>query len=91
MSARLTPALVVAAALLLAACGEGAAPTTSAAPGSVTSPEYLAFREQPTACGAEAPAAAKSLCEDRFEAFGSAGQAACIQPLPLDRMALRYR
>jgi len=38
-----------------------------------------------------ATAAAKSLCEDRFEAFGSAGQAACIQPLPLDRMALRYR
>ena len=36
-------------------------PTPSAAPGSVTSPEYLAFREQPTACGAEAPAAAKSL------------------------------
>ena len=37
-----------------------------------------------------ATAAAKSLCEDRFEAFASAGQAARIKPLPLEKMALRY-
>jgi cyclophilin family peptidyl-prolyl cis-trans isomerase len=48
-------ALVAAAALLTAACGGEAAPGTSAAPGTVANAEYLAFRAQPTACGAEAP------------------------------------
>jgi fructose-bisphosphate aldolase class II len=37
-----------------------------------------------------ATAAAQSLCRERFEAFGSAGQAAQIRPLPLEKMALRY-
>jgi fructose-bisphosphate aldolase class II len=37
-----------------------------------------------------ATAAARSLCRERFEAFGSAGQAARVKPLPLDKMALRY-
>ena len=37
-----------------------------------------------------ATAAARSLCEERFEAFGSAGQAPRIRPLPLEKMALRY-
>lgn len=30
------------------------------------------------------------LCRDRFEAFGTAGQAAKIRPVPLDEMARRY-
>jgi len=34
--------------------------------------------------------AARSLCTTRFEAFGSAGRAASIKPVPLDRMADRY-
>jgi len=33
-----------------------------------------------------AVAAARELCRQRFEAFGSAGQAAGIRPLPLERM-----
>ena len=38
----------------------------------------------------EATAAARSVCKQRFEAFGCAGQAARIKPVPLDRMAQRY-
>jgi fructose-bisphosphate aldolase, class II len=34
--------------------------------------------------------AARSLCKTRFEAFGSAGRAASIKPVSLDRMAERY-
>jgi fructose-bisphosphate aldolase class II len=37
-----------------------------------------------------ATAAAKSVCKDRFEAFGSAGKANMIKVIPLDRMATRY-
>ena len=39
---------------------------------------------------AEATKAARGLCRERFEAFGSAGQAAALAPLPLERMAARY-
>ena len=39
----------------------------------------------------EAAAAAKDLCRLRFEAFGCAGQASRIRPVPLERMAERYR
>jgi fructose-bisphosphate aldolase, class II len=39
---------------------------------------------------ADATAAARALCKSRFEAFGSAGQASRITPLPLDTMAERY-
>jgi fructose-bisphosphate aldolase, class II len=35
--------------------------------------------------------AAQDICQARFEAFGSAGQASRIKPLPLDKMADRYR
>jgi fructose-bisphosphate aldolase class II len=38
----------------------------------------------------EATAAARSLCKARFEAFGSAGQARRLEPVPLERMAIRY-
>jgi len=38
----------------------------------------------------DATAAARSLCKQRFEAFGSAGQAPRIKPLPLEKMAARY-
>jgi len=73
-SARAMPprlALVLAAAaLLLAACRDEAEPTTTVAPGSISTAAYLAFREQPTACGAEAPPAA---AEMSFEAPGDAG------------------
>lgn len=34
--------------------------------------------------------AARSVCKDRFEAFGSAGQASKIKVIPLDAMAARY-
>jgi fructose-bisphosphate aldolase class II len=34
--------------------------------------------------------AARGICKERFEAFGSAGQAAKIAPLPLETMAQRY-
>ncbi len=37
-----------------------------------------------------ATAAAKKICRDRFEAFGSAGHASRIKPVSLDRMASRY-
>ena len=39
---------------------------------------------------AEATKAARALCRERFEAFGSAGQAERIAPLPLERMAARH-
>jgi fructose-bisphosphate aldolase class II len=38
----------------------------------------------------EAMAAARALCKQRFEAFGSAGKAPRIKPLPLEKMAARY-
>jgi fructose-bisphosphate aldolase, class II len=38
----------------------------------------------------QATAAAQEICRSRFEAFGSAGQAGRIKPVPLDRMADRY-
>jgi fructose-bisphosphate aldolase class II len=37
-----------------------------------------------------ATAAARELCKTRFEAFGCAGQAPRIKPVPLDKMAARY-
>ena len=37
-----------------------------------------------------ATAAAREICKARFEAFGCAGQAARIGPLPLEKMAERY-
>jgi len=39
----------------------------------------------------DATAAAKEICKARFEAFGSAGQASKIRPLPMDKMAERYK
>jgi fructose-bisphosphate aldolase class II len=38
----------------------------------------------------DATAAARDLCRARFEAFGCAGQAPRIKPLPLEKMAARY-
>jgi fructose-bisphosphate aldolase, class II len=40
---------------------------------------------------AEANKAAQSICKARFEAFGCAGQAAKIKPIPLDVMAEHYK
>ncbi len=37
-----------------------------------------------------ATAAAREICKTRFEAFGCAGQASRIRPLPLEKMADRY-
>src|SRR5262249_49288186 len=37
-----------------------------------------------------ATAAAKDICRARFVAFGCAGQASRIKPLPLEKMAARY-
>ncbi len=39
----------------------------------------------------DATAAAREVCQARFEAFGSAGRAAGIKVVPLERMAERYR
>jgi fructose-bisphosphate aldolase class II len=38
----------------------------------------------------EAVAAARAVCRDRFQAFGCAGMASRIRPVPLERMAERY-
>ena len=38
----------------------------------------------------DATAAARELCKERFEAFGCAGQAPRIRPVPLEKMASRY-
>ena len=38
----------------------------------------------------EAKKAARGIVRDRFEAFGCAGQAASIKPVPLERMVSRY-
>lgn len=62
--------VLIALALALAACGGDAAPATTLPAGAVASPEYLAFREQPTACGAEAPPPARALT---FAEPGDAG------------------
>lgn len=40
---------------------------------------------------AEASKAAQGICMARFEAFGCAGQASKIKPIPLDEMAQRYQ
>ncbi len=39
----------------------------------------------------DATAAAKDICKARFEAFGCAGQASKIKPVPLDTLAVKYR
>jgi len=38
----------------------------------------------------EAMLAAKDICRQRFEAFGCAGQAPRVKPIPLEKMARRY-
>jgi fructose-bisphosphate aldolase class II len=38
----------------------------------------------------DAMVAAKGICRARFEAFGTAGQASRIRPVPLEAMAERY-
>jgi fructose-bisphosphate aldolase class II len=40
---------------------------------------------------ADAQKAARGICRARYEAFGCAGQASKIKPLPLEKMAERYR
>ncbi len=54
-----------------------------------------AFAEQPSEFDprkylAEARKSARAICKTRFEAFGCAGQAPKIKPLPLESMAKRY-
>jgi len=44
----------------------------------------------PRACFKAATAAARTICKARFEAFGCAGRAAQIRPLPLEKMATLY-
>lgn len=36
-------------------------------------------------------AAAKRICRERYEQFGCAGMASKIKPVPLDRMAAKYK
>jgi fructose-bisphosphate aldolase class II len=38
-----------------------------------------------------ARAAAKAICKQRYQQFGCEGRASRIQPIPLDRMAHKYR
>ncbi|WP_240098758.1 class II fructose-bisphosphate aldolase [Thermomonas flagellata] len=54
------------------------------------------FAEQPSEFDprkalAAATRAAQGICRARFEAFGCAGQASRIKPVPLEKMAARYR
>ena len=54
------------------------------------------FAEQPSEFDprkafAAARKAARGICVARFEAFGCAGQAPLIKPIPLEQMALRYQ
>ena len=80
---RSLPSILLALALLAAACGDDdssapttadtVAPTTAAPEGTVTTTEYLTFRSQPTACGAEAPAPAQELRFDRPDDLGLTG------------------
>ena len=35
--------------------------------------------------------AAKEICRQRYEQFGCAGQASKIKPVPLDRIAAKYK
>ncbi len=44
----------------------------------------------PRAFFKDATAAARDICRSRFEAFGCAGQAGRLRPLPLEKMAARY-
>jgi fructose-bisphosphate aldolase class II len=37
-----------------------------------------------------ATAAAKGICQARFESFGSAGRASKIRVIPMDTMAVKY-
>ena len=73
----LRPFIAVAAcAVILAACGSGSASPSAPPPGTVSSAEYLAFREQPTACGAEAPEAAEAMT---FDSPGDSGVAGPVE------------
>jgi fructose-bisphosphate aldolase class II len=36
-------------------------------------------------------AAAKSICKERYQQFGCTGMASKIRPVPLDKMAARYK
>jgi fructose-bisphosphate aldolase class II len=38
----------------------------------------------------DATAAARDICRERYEAFGCAGQASKIKPIPLEEMAQHY-
>lgn len=59
--------------------------------GAVRRSLYLARGElDPRKFLKAATAAAQEICRKRFEAFGSAGQASKIKPLPLDKMVDRY-
>jgi peptidyl-prolyl cis-trans isomerase B (cyclophilin B) len=74
---RLLP-LVLVLALVAAACGDddaaaGDTPTTDGPSETVPAPSYLTFRGQPTACGAEAPAAARDLQFDAPDDLGVTG------------------
>jgi len=66
MSLRI-PAFLTAAALLFSACGGGDAGTP------VTSPAYLSFRDQPTACGAERPETAVEMVFEEPDDLGLTG------------------
>ena len=35
--------------------------------------------------------AAKAICKERYEQFGCAGMAGKIKPVPLEKMATRYK
>lgn len=71
----LRAAAITAVLLTVTACsGEPADTTTQpAAAPTVTTPEYLAFRAQPTACGAERPAPAAQLEFDAPTDLGLSG------------------
>ena len=76
--ALLIPTLIVLAVSAAACGGDDPGATSTAAPSgpAIDSPEYQAFRSQPTACGASAPAPAVAM---QFDAPGDAGVAGAVQ------------
>ena len=63
---------------------------------SMTGAMRRVFAEQPSEFDPrkamlEAKQAARGAVKSRFEAFGCSGHATSIKPLPLERMASRYR
>jgi cyclophilin family peptidyl-prolyl cis-trans isomerase len=79
MIRRLTP-LVLTLALIAAACGDDGTPAGDSAKGAetISTNEYLAFRDQPTACGSEVPLPARALSFAAPDELGVTGTVTAV-------------